>query len=256
MPSISELETDHKTQLANLVNAWLLWHKLWAENERDKPTDYAQKKKNLADYYSKIYVLTYRWLYTQWQYEQYGGVPVSHLTWVMPSNFVTTTEAGLHPFETQQRMRQAASDYIHSVLRAIHNPNTFKANFLPNAKSYINASDFQPVSGKETMGIIPLLVWAVIAIAAYFTVAKITENIDASRKDQTELINATSELCQQNHLTAEQCQTLVTQQTTAITEENKSNAGMGIFGYIALGFGALFLLNNPQILSPNKPKAA
>lgn len=84
----------------------------------------------------------------------------------------------------------------------------FVSASLPKLNSIVQKWTDKKLSG---MGWIPLLIWAVIAIAAFFTAATITDDLTTTAQEKTQLLNATNQVCADASLTADQCKALLTQ---------------------------------------------
>lgn len=95
----------------------------------------------------------------------------------------------------------------------------------------------------QGIGFIPLLIWAVIAIAGFFTVQKITDDLTTTTQEKESLLKTTAQTAKELNLTPDQATALVTQ-----TQEQASE-GTGLSSTIKWGLGAAALIIlGPKIL--------
>lgn len=106
----------------------------------------------------------------------------------------------------------------------------------------------------EGIGIIPLIVWAVVAIAGMFTASDIVDELNTTTEEQTELIQTSQDYCTKYNLDANECKKFMVQQTQAVNPPDSGLfAGMG--KTILLG-GLIFLLvtNSDKIFKSKTQK--
>jgi hypothetical protein len=136
-------------------------------------------------------------------------------------------------------------------------PKRFNDVIKPAAAAYIftqNAND------PNATGFLPLLIWAVVAIIAFFTIQKVADDTTNTAADKTDLVNSTNQFCKDNNLTAEQCSSLL---ATSIAPTNTDNSSdTGFFGSIkklllwgAVAFVAVkFVIPEIQKQTQKKPQ--
>lgn len=107
-------------------------------------------------------------------------------------------------------------------------------------------------NGEGVMGFIPLLIWAVIAIAGLFTADQIVDELNTTTDEQAELIKTTEDYCTKYNLSKEECQKFMTEQNLAVTSPD-SGIG-GIFTKLLL-FGGLAFVGYEFIIKPQQKKS-
>lgn len=114
--------------------------------------------------------------------------------------------------------------------------------FDPNRQAYINnlvkSMDSQSRVGR--MGFIPILIWAIVAIAGLLSADYIVNQITDTVAEKQSLIESTGNLCTQLKLTPEQCQSLLTQSVAS----TGSDGIWGILKPLGLGLAGLYLFMN------------
>jgi hypothetical protein len=106
----------------------------------------------------------------------------------------------------------------------------------------------------QGIGFIPLLIWAVIALAGFFTAYKVTDELNTTTQEQEQLINATDSICQKYKFSPEECNKFMTDQTKQVSEKSDSGGLLGSImkPLIIVGIGILVIKNSDKIFS--KPK--
>lgn len=99
------------------------------------------------------------------------------------------------------------------------------------------------------IGFIPLIIWAVIAVAGMFTADSIADEINTTAEEQKELVDSTKDFCQANNLTPEQCRAIWQEQQQTIQD-----SGGGFPWLLLLGLGVAAAIIVPKIL-PKKQAA-
>lgn len=98
------------------------------------------------------------------------------------------------------------------------------------------------------VGFIPLIIWAVIAIVAAFTAVEIVDETNNTADEQATLIAETDSFCQTNNLTPEQCNKLLTEQTSAAGGDSGFSFGKillwGALGFAAFKYGLPYLMKD------------
>lgn len=89
-------------------------------------------------------------------------------------------------------------------------------------------------TGEGVMGFIPLLIWAAVAIAGFFTADEIVDELTTTTEEQSELINTSKDFCTKYNLNAEECKQFMVQQNTAVKSEGSATGtmvkwGIGLF---------------------------
>jgi len=98
------------------------------------------------------------------------------------------------------------------------------------------------------IGFIPILVWAVIALAGFFSATVIVDDLTTTTQERAELLRVTQQTARDLGLSPEQAQALI---MDTQKEATKSSGGLGdTVTNIALGLGVLFV--GWQVLKPAK----
>lgn len=122
---------------------------------------------------------------------------------------------------------------------------------LQQIRNQQNAEIQQATSGKS-IGFIPLLIWAAIALIAYFTVTEVVDETNNTSEEQATLVDSTNTFCKDNKLSPEECKNLLSEQNS---QTNNTDSGWG-FGKIImvslLGFAAIKY--GPQLINSGKAK--
>jgi len=103
----------------------------------------------------------------------------------------------------------------------------------------------------EGIGFIPLIIWAVVAIAGFFTAEEIVDELNTTTEEQTALINTSQDICTKNNFTPEECKAFMTQQTEAV----QSPGGMlsGIIPKVLFFGGLIYIfVNKDKLFSKSK----
>jgi len=99
------------------------------------------------------------------------------------------------------------------------------------------------------MGFIPLLIWAVIALAGFFTAKTIVDDLTTTTQEKEELLKTTQDTAKELGLTPEQASSLISQ----TQQEASAGSGFGdITKWLLIAAGAAILL--PQLLRPSTTK--
>jgi len=69
------------------------------------------------------------------------------------------------------------------------------------------------------IGFIPLIIWAVIAIAGFFTAAEVVDELNNTTTEQKALIDSTAKFCTDNNLSPEECKAILSEQTEASSSQ-------------------------------------
>src|SRR6185312_12951179 len=172
---IAQLEFAHKQQLRDLLVAWQVFQAFQAAHP--------EPNQSKAKFGTSLVTLTNNWMLRNMDYELQGGTPLSIFS-------------------------------KRGTLPLFVDPVRFKSTILPNAAYYIFKQK-SSVTNPQSIGFIPLLIWAVIALIAYFTVSKVVDGQTATADDRVKLIDSTNKFCADNNLTPAQCTAMLTQQTDA-----------------------------------------
>lgn len=92
------------------------------------------------------------------------------------------------------------------------------------------------INAENKLGFIPLLIWAAVAIAGFFSVDYIVDELNDTAQEKEKLIQTTSDTCKALNITPEQCQKLL---TPAVTSGSSSGI-WGIITPIALTAAAIY----------------
>ena len=159
-------------------------------------------------------------------------------------------------YETQTFLEQTAG--IPKVSVTINDFLQYKKRgaILNQANVWIDKSG--KVSGADgcyqtSIGIIPLIIWGVVAIVSAISAAYVVNRLTTTTQDRQDLLKSAEQTCKDLNLTAQQCADVV--QTTQ-KEESKNSEGVtdaakavtggikGMLLYGGLGLGLLFFLKN------------
>lgn len=83
------------------------------------------------------------------------------------------------------------------------------------------------INSENKLGFIPLLIWAVVAIVAFFSVDYIVNQLNDTAQEKQDLIQSTADTCKQLNISPAECQKLLEPATTS-----GSSSGSGIWGII------------------------
>ena len=210
---IHDLEASHKLLFAALAlanntycNLYRHYFPQWKENSDYKNTFEFKTVLRLG---VDVVQKSKTWFDTQYYLEEKASIPK---TKIKPSDF-------LHPQKNIAILKQA--------------------------KQYIADWQGAPIQG-DGMGIIPLIIWGVIVLAAAISAAYVVNRLTVSTNDRIELMRTTEQTCKDLNLTPQQCANMV---TATQQEETKSTQGVtdaaaavgGGFTKILLWGAALFL---------------
>jgi len=87
------------------------------------------------------------------------------------------------------------------------------------------------------IGFIPLIIWAVVAIAGFFTAEEIVDELNVTNEEQESLIKTSQEICEKNNFSPAECKAYITQQTEAV----QSGGAAGGYGKYLMLAGLAFL---------------
>ncbi len=87
-------------------------------------------------------------------------------------------------------------------------------------------------SGQGVMGFIPLIIWGVIALAGMFTAYEITDELNTTTEEQTQLIETTNKYCTDHNLDKAECQKFMTEQNTAVASPDSGMGSMVKWGIL------------------------
>jgi hypothetical protein len=186
---IHDLEASHKLLFAALAlanntycNLYKHYFPLW---KKDPDYKNSFEFKTVIKLGVDIVQKSKTWFDTQYYLEKQAKIPA---TKIKPSDF-------LHPKKN--------------------------VSILKQAKQYIQDWQGVPIQGEaEQIGIIPLIIWGVIVLAAAISAAYVVNRLTVSTKDREELLAKTEQTCKDLNLTPEQCANMV----TATQHEETQNA--------------------------------
>lgn len=130
----------------------------------------------------------------------------------------------------------------------------FQKKYLDDIKkralSYALGKNADATMKGQGLGIIPLIIWGVVAIVAAFTVEEIVDETHETNEERADLLEATKKFSQDMKLTPEQTTAIVQGQQQAEIKQTE-NSGGGFFSSLPvlplLGAAALFMfLNNKK----------
>lgn len=189
---VRELEAAHKILFAVMalsnntyVNLFKRYTTAWKKNSDYKNTKEYKVILNLGVKLGKTVI---DWYTTQLYLEKYGNIP---------------------------KVEVAAKDFL--------KPNMNVA-ILKQASKYVK--DFKGgLNGADSsgIGVVPLIIWGVIAIVGAVSAAFIVNRLTVTTADRVELLNATKKACTDLNLTPEQCAQVV---TTTQQEQTKGHEGV------------------------------
>lgn len=219
---IQKLEAEHKTEFVDLVLANRLFLKLLPRIKGKSKTS----KEYLAvlNLGKVIARLAGSWYARQKDYEIKSGIPKAD-----PS----IMKYFLVPAEENKLIAQA-KNYI--------NPAKYDPMFNP-------MGEYKTISG---IGIIPLIIWAVIALIAAYTATQIADHFNTTAKERSDLLAQTTATLKDLGITGEQAANIINQ------TQSSSPSGGGLFsgGFTSLLMWGAIAYGTYKIVIEPKSKAA
>lgn len=217
---ILALEIAHKGQLVSLLTANHIFIGLLPKIKGLKATD--KKYVALTNYGKTIAKLVGAWAKRQIQYEAIG-IPK------MPLAFYRSF---LKPADEKTLIAEA------------------KAYIDPDRKNLPMKIGNNVNEGTVSVGIIPLLIWGVIALVGAFTVKQVLDHSGATASEKVELLQQTEKTLKELNITGSEAAAILQS-----TQAQASEGSGGLLGGLGLGkgviFGGLALL---ALLAYNKSK--
>lgn len=103
----------------------------------------------------------------------------------------------------------------------------------------------------EGIGIIPLIIWGVIAIAGAFTVYQITHDTEVTTNAKIDLLKQTQATLKELNITGPEAAKIISETQQQVAPSSSDGIfGGGIFNKLLIGFGLYLLITNVI----NKPK--
>lgn len=206
---VRTLELAHKGQFVNLVVANRLWVNLLPRLKGKAKT--SKEYVSLLAFGKVIANLAGKWYVRQRDLEVRGGIPST------PSNLVSLF---LDPAKA-------------TALEA-------------QAKTYLNPKTDSKLP--TTIGIIPLIIWAVIAIVAAFTAYEIIDETNTTAEEKADLMKQTQKTLQDLNITGPEAAAII-----ANTQAQASDNSGGLSGSIMkIGLLALIVYFGMQQVNKNK----
>lgn len=103
----------------------------------------------------------------------------------------------------------------------------------------------------EGVGIVPLIIWAVVALVGFFTAEEIVDELNTTTEEQEQLIKTSDDICKKYNFDAEECKKFMTEQTTAVSKPDSGFFGITP-GKIAFGVGLYLLYTNRDKIFKSK----
>lgn len=92
----------------------------------------------------------------------------------------------------------------------------------------------------QGIGIVPLIIWAFVAIVGFFSADYIVDELNTTTEEQESLIRTSEEICKTHNFNDAECKAFITQQTEAV---NPPGGGMGsTLVKWGVGLGVAYLL--------------
>lgn len=98
------------------------------------------------------------------------------------------------------------------------------------------------------IGIIPLIIWAVIALVGMFTASQIVDETNTTTSEVKELVDSTGDFCKANNLTPDQCKAIL-MENVKTTDTGGNGLFSGLLPKVAIGVGIYFLITNWESIS-------
>ena len=106
----------------------------------------------------------------------------------------------------------------------------------------------------QGIGFVPLIIWGVIALASFFTVYQITDELNTTAEEQETLINATEAICQKYKFNPEDCRKFMTEETKQVTEKSGGMFSGIMKPLVFAGIALLVIKNSDKIFTKSKSK--
>ena len=106
------------------------------------------------------------------------------------------------------------------------------------------------------VGIIPLIVWGVVALIGLFTAAYIVDETNTTAQEKAELLQETEKTLKALNITGESAKAIITETQAQASEPGGAPGifGGGLMSKLALGLGLYFLFT--QVINKPTPKTA
>lgn len=206
---VRALEIAHKEQYIRLVASNRLWIQLFTKLYNSKLPKTDKKWTALYDFGRLIAKQAGSWYVRQKSFESKAGVPAVRADIV--KYFLIPKE--------EKKLITVANSYL--------DPN------------------------KETIkgiGIIPLIVWGVVALVVAFTAIQITDELNTTAEEKQELMVQTQKTLKELNVTGTEAANIITN-TQAEASANETSSGLfdGVFPKLALiGVAAYFFMNKSK----------
>jgi hypothetical protein len=204
---IQKLETAHKVQYVNLVLANRLFLRLLPRVKGKSTT--SKEVIALNKLGKSIANNAHKWYLRQTAFEKKAGIPKVGLD--LMKNFGSVVN--------EKKLIEQAKAYLNPAYAAQTDPM------------------FNPMGNIAGMGIIPLLIWAAIALIAAFTAVEVTDQLNTTAEEKADLLKATEETLKNLEITGPQAAAVISQ-----TQEQASASGGGLLNSITGGGTGKLLL--------------
>lgn len=144
--------------------------------------------------------------------------------------------------------RELIKDHIYGIIASgdLKKEDFFTSAALPKLQFLVNKwNKEKPVTG---VGWIPLLIWAVIAIAGFFTAQQVVDDLTTTTQEKQELLEATSKTAKELGLTNEQATSLINETQQQASE----GTGLGSTVKWLAAAAAVAFIAPPLLNSLNK----
>ena len=105
---------------------------------------------------------------------------------------------------------------------------------------------------QKGIGFIPILIWAVVAIAGFFTADQIVDELNTTSEEQQSLITTTQDFCKQYNLDAEECKKMITEQTEVVKDKEDGIVASIVKPLLLVGGAYLLITNSDKIFKSKK----
>lgn len=197
---IRKLEAAHKMQFIDLVIANMLFIKLLPKLKGKSKT--SKEYISLLNFGKKIAQLAGKWYARQLNFEKKAGIPKAD---------PNIMKYFLDPKKVED-LKFQAKNYI--------TPGKYDPMFNPMGNVDNSESKEMNIAG---IGIVPLIIWGVLALAAAFTTYQIVDELNTTAEEKQDLLKQTETTLKDLGVTGQQAAAIITS-----TQEQASGGGFGI----------------------------
>lgn len=211
---VKKLERDHKAQFVDLVLANKLFISLLPKLKGKSKT--SKEYIAMLAFGKKIAQLAGKWYARQWKFEQKAGVP------------------------------KADKDIMKYFLQPAN-----QDKLIAQAKAFLSPGKKEnQILSIYGIGIVPLIVWGVMALIAAFTAYEIVDELNTTAEEKTDLLKQTESTLKDLNITGAQAANIISS-----TQEQASEGSTGFsFGKLLM-WGALAWGGYEFIVKPMQAKS-